>query len=252
MSSPTSSDPPAARPWPESLADEVDEPGVLIPAATVMLLRDGADGLETLMVRRNSKLAFAAGMWVWPGGRVDPEDEDPEAPDDHEGAARRAAAREAFEEAGVAIDPTALAWFAHWTPPAIRSHHRFATFFFAGQAHDDATITLDGGEIHEHVWIGPTEAMRRRNALEIELAPPTWITLERLATYTDSTSALDDLHACAPEYFATRLAVVDGGAVALYHGDAGYETSDANLAGGRHRLWMLESGWRYERDSVAP
>ena len=45
-----------------------------VPAATVILLRDGPDGLETLMLRRNSKLAFVGGMWVFPGGRVDPED----------------------------------------------------------------------------------------------------------------------------------------------------------------------------------
>ena len=46
----------------------------LIQAATVILLRDGADGLETLMLRRNSKLAFVGGMWVFPGGRVDAQD----------------------------------------------------------------------------------------------------------------------------------------------------------------------------------
>jgi len=37
-------------------------------AATDALLRDGAGGLETLMLRKNSRLAFA-GMWVSPGGR---------------------------------------------------------------------------------------------------------------------------------------------------------------------------------------
>ena len=42
-------------------------------AATVVLLRDGSDGLETLMLRKNSKIAFG-GMWVFPGGRVDPGD----------------------------------------------------------------------------------------------------------------------------------------------------------------------------------
>jgi 8-oxo-dGTP pyrophosphatase MutT (NUDIX family) len=204
------------------------------------------------MLRRNSKLAFAGGMWVWPGGRVDPADDDPDDPSDDERAARRAAAREAFEEAALIVEPSSLAWFAHWTPPAIRSHHRFATYFFAGRAEADAAVTIDGGEIHDHLWISPHEAMRRRNALEIELAPPTWITLEHLAAYPDVDTALRDLHARTPEYFATRIAVVDGGAVALYHGDAGYETSDASLAGGRHRLWMLESGWRYERDNVAP
>ena len=47
----------------------------LIPAATVVLLRDGAQGMETLMLRKNSKIAFA-GMWVFPGGRIDVEDDD--------------------------------------------------------------------------------------------------------------------------------------------------------------------------------
>jgi len=43
-----------------------------VAAATVVLLRDGDEGLETLMLRRNSKIAFG-GMWVFPGGRVDAE-----------------------------------------------------------------------------------------------------------------------------------------------------------------------------------
>jgi 8-oxo-dGTP pyrophosphatase MutT (NUDIX family) len=51
-----------------------DELPPAIPAATVVLLRDAAGGLETLMLRRNSKLAFAGGAWVFPGGRIDPED----------------------------------------------------------------------------------------------------------------------------------------------------------------------------------
>ena len=44
-----------------------------IDAATVVVLRDGDEGLETLMLRRNSKIAFG-GMWVFPGGRVDDTD----------------------------------------------------------------------------------------------------------------------------------------------------------------------------------
>src|SRR5260221_4220681 len=44
-----------------------------VPAATVVLVRDGADGLETLLLRRNSKIAFG-GMWVFPGGRIDESD----------------------------------------------------------------------------------------------------------------------------------------------------------------------------------
>ena len=39
-------------------------------AATVILLRDSAQGMETLMLRKNSKIAFG-GMGVFPGGRID-------------------------------------------------------------------------------------------------------------------------------------------------------------------------------------
>ena len=78
------------------------ETSELVPAATVILVRDGAGGLETLMLRRNSTLDFAGGMWVFPGGRVDDADRDGAADDLH--AARRAAVREAEEEAGLVVD----------------------------------------------------------------------------------------------------------------------------------------------------
>lgn len=43
-------------------------------AATIVLLRDGVAGLEAYLLRRVSSMAFAAGMHVFPGGRVDPDD----------------------------------------------------------------------------------------------------------------------------------------------------------------------------------
>jgi 8-oxo-dGTP pyrophosphatase MutT (NUDIX family) len=99
-----------------------------IPAATVVLLRDGADGVETLMLRRDSRLAFAGGAWVFPGGRIDPEDyPGGVVTDDGDSlltAARNAAAREAMEEAGLVVDPDSLDWFAHWTPGAIATAPR--------------------------------------------------------------------------------------------------------------------------------
>lgn len=42
-------------------------------AATVMIVRD-KPRLQVLMVQRTSKVAFGASAWVFPGGRVDPED----------------------------------------------------------------------------------------------------------------------------------------------------------------------------------
>lgn len=53
-----------------------------LPSATVILLRDAGDSLETLLLRRNSQLAFHGGAWVFPGGRIDPEDHTADAPDD--------------------------------------------------------------------------------------------------------------------------------------------------------------------------
>jgi len=43
-------------------------------AATVLLLRDGAPGVEVYMIRRAASMAFASGMYAFPGGAVDPRD----------------------------------------------------------------------------------------------------------------------------------------------------------------------------------
>lgn len=43
-------------------------------AASVVLLRDGAQGLETFTLTRTSTMVFAAGATVFPGGGVDPAD----------------------------------------------------------------------------------------------------------------------------------------------------------------------------------
>lgn len=89
------------------------------PAASVILLRDGPHGLEAWLMRRVVGMAFAGGMTVFPGGRVDPSDSDPgiaTVGGDVEALARRlgesaedaraalvAAARELFEETGVLL-----------------------------------------------------------------------------------------------------------------------------------------------------
>lgn len=79
------------------------------PAATVVIVRDRADGPpDILMMERASTMAFAAGALVFPGGAVDAGDHDLAARIDHgldqdEAAARIAAIRETIEEAGLAI-----------------------------------------------------------------------------------------------------------------------------------------------------
>ena len=56
------------RPW--------RDPAPMRPAATLMLLRDGPQGLEVLMTRRSATASFAPGAYVFPGGVVDQADRD--------------------------------------------------------------------------------------------------------------------------------------------------------------------------------
>jgi 8-oxo-dGTP pyrophosphatase MutT (NUDIX family) len=211
------------------------------PAATVVLLRDRGDRLETLMLRRNSRIAFG-GMWVFPGGRVDEADL---AGADELAGARRAAVRESHEEAGLVIDERSLVPFSHWTPPPI-TPKRFVTWFFVARA-PESEVAIDGGEIHEHAWMRPAHALERRDDGEFELAPPTFVTLYELARCANVEQALEHARSRTPERFATAVARVEGGVVALWHGDAGYADRAPERAGARHRLWMLDDGWLYER-----
>ena len=218
------------------MADELPPP---IPAATVVLVRDGAEGLETLMLRRNARGIFG-GMWVFPGGRVDPEDGEDEA------GARRAAARETVEEASLVVDPSELVPFAHWTPPPI-APKRFATWFFLAPA-PSGEVEVDGHEIHDHVWVSPADAMRRRDLGEIELAPPTFVTLHRLSLVADVASVMADAAAMPIEFFTTKvMRASTGDAVAVWHGDVAYEGDDLDAEGARHRLLMVREVWAYER-----
>jgi 8-oxo-dGTP pyrophosphatase MutT (NUDIX family) len=220
-----------------------------IPAATVVLVRDGAAGLETLVLRRDSRLNFAAGAWVFPGGRIDDGDfacgrpgSEPTALLD---AARQAAVREAEEEAGLAVDPESLVWFSHWTPD-LRTAPRFATWFFLAPA-PAGTVVIDDGEIRDHQWIRPADAIARRDAGEVELVAPTWVTLHRLCAFADVEAALAALGRSEPEYFASRVGDFEGRHFIVWAGDAGYDDLELGRPGARHRLHVLDSGWVYER-----
>ncbi len=222
-------------------------PATLEPAATATLLRDGPTGLEVLLMRRTATLAFG-GNWVFPGGRVEPSDAEGLDADDQLGAARRAAVRETMEETAVVLDPDALVWFSHWTPPPTTAR-RFATHFFAASApHHDVEITVDGSEADDWTWIAPAEALVERDRGTLDLRPPTWITLDQLRRFETVEAALAVLGDAPVEHFETRLSTIGPHRIALYHGDAGYDSADATVAGPRHRLVMSTDRWHYERD----
>ena len=137
-------------------------------AATVIVLRGGAQRLEVLLVRRNPEARFMGGAWVFPGGAVD-------GGEDH----RVAGVREVAEEAGIELPgPEALLLFSRWiTPPQVKI--RFDTLFFLVAAPEDAEPRPDGGETVDVRWYEPQAALDD----DIELVFPTIKTLEALAGF---------------------------------------------------------------------
>ena len=90
----------------------VSEPVKPVPAATIMLLRDGPQGLEVFMVVRHHQIDFASGALVFPGGKTDRQDADPRVlarlatytgASDVQSILRASAIREAFEESGILL-----------------------------------------------------------------------------------------------------------------------------------------------------
>jgi 8-oxo-dGTP pyrophosphatase MutT (NUDIX family) len=222
------------------------------------VVRDSNAGPEVLMLKRSKDLKFAGGMWVFPGGRIDTEDFaaagfDPDTERDlaeaREGAARQAAVREAAEEADLVIELSGLRRWSHWTPPP-RADNRFTTAFFVAVVDGGDDVTVDDGEIREHRWMRPTDVIEARDAGEIGLAPPTYITLHQMQGLTDAAAVLDAAvpDGTEPEHFATRFTMVGNDVVAMYFGDVAYE--DVELVdndGPRHRL-VMGGTWSYARD----
>jgi 8-oxo-dGTP pyrophosphatase MutT (NUDIX family) len=226
--------------------DQIETPA--IPAATVILLRNSDRGVETLMLHRTSKVHFG-GMWVFPGGRIDPEDY-PENRDVNI-AAQHAAVRETLEETGITIGGDAFAWFAHWTPPA-GTPRRYATWFFASILETDQVIAVDGFEIQNHEWIQPADALARHAAGEIDLAPPTWITLHQLALHEPAAALWQVLKDQPVRVYETRIRKdQDDRRIALWAEDAAYAGGEVDQPGPRHRLVLDPRGFIFENTALS-
>ncbi len=155
------------------------------PAATVLLVRDGADEIEVFMLRRNLNSDFVGGAYVFPGGGVDASDrEDPDLGNvcaglDDAGASAQlgvasgglaywvAAVRECFEEAGVLLagrdgdyirfsDPDVAARFDEARPQVYSGDLRVAALC----EREGLTIQLDEIVYLSH-WITPVGPPRR-------------------------------------------------------------------------------------------
>ena len=190
------------------------------PAATVLLLRDGAQGIETFLMRRATTMAFAPRMHVYPGGRVDDCDYAARvvySVDDErvEQLARRASAdvrglsalyacavREIHEEVGIhlaqtdergrlVIDPDEIPLVDHWVTPEVERMRYDVRFFVAVVPHDqDAALTTT--EADGAFWIRPDEALTSRRGGDMAMLPPTEATLGYLTRFASSEEVVAD------------------------------------------------------------
>lgn len=179
------------------------------PAATVVLLREGADGLEVWLQQRATTLAFAAGVYAFPGGRVDDDEDlsvvthdvsgDADVWGDSDMDVVRAhlagAVRETWEESGVRLDPAVLVPWARWvTPPG--DTRRFDARFFLAPCPENQSPQPLTGEVASGQWFVIHAAVEAFAAGSLPMWPPTISTLTSLTMYDDVVSAL----AAAPHH----------------------------------------------------
>lgn len=159
------------------------------PAASLILLRRGGRhrerGVEVLLAQRSLEASFMPGVWVFPGGTVDPGDAG-----DEDAAHRACAVRELHEEAGIELadDAELIAW-SRWITPELVSV-RFDTRFYVALAPAHSPPRPDRSEIIEAAWISPSRALERHSAGELSLVFPTIKHLESLIPYSSADEVL--------------------------------------------------------------
>lgn len=197
-----------------------------IPAATLIVVRDRPGGPpELLMVERAGGMAFAAGAWVFPGGRIDDSDRRLGEASGIEPAAV-AAIRETIEETAVPVgvaptpdrttarelqdalvedrpladllgdlelDAGALTPFARWVPK-FHAVRRFDTMFFVARCPEgEWEPRVIEGECAMAAWLTAVDLLDRDRRGEARLIFPTRRNLERLARH----SSFDEIRADA-------------------------------------------------------
>lgn len=197
------------------------------PAATLVVLRDGRDGLEVLLTVRPEHLRFMGGATVFPGGAVAAADGDPRWADACTGptdpALRTAcvcALREAFEEVGLLLAegpaiPRAsshdgsqfleaclqegsrlradrLVPAGRWVTPS-GSPIRFDAQFFLTEAPASWAPDPDPAEVASARWATPEAALEDLASGATLMAPPTIEMLQRLEGLPDVAAALTAL-----------------------------------------------------------
>jgi 8-oxo-dGTP pyrophosphatase MutT (NUDIX family) len=197
-------------------------------AATVLLLRDGAEGPEVHVMVRHHGMAFAGGMVAFPGGGVEPSDTAAIPADwparlgaepDVAAAVVGAVLREVEEETGVVLTLDDLGLWDAWTTPEFEPR-RYRTWFFVARLPDGQEaleLSTESTSVH---WASAQQALARVESGEWRMLPPTYLSVRRLGTFGSVAEVLDVARKASVEMFtpsldSERLTVPDW-AVALF------------------------------------
>jgi 8-oxo-dGTP pyrophosphatase MutT (NUDIX family) len=200
----------------ERAAEPPASPAEPRPAATIVLLRRGGKhqrrAVEVLMVKRSDSAAFMPGVWVFPGGTIEP----------GEGAAQ-CAARELEEETGIALGDGAeiLAWSRWITPEVVPV--RFDTHFFVALAPPHSPPRPDGVEVSDAAWFAPGAALDASRDDEIRLVFPTIKNLETLLPFAGADEVLEAARDRVIEPILPRVVGTREDHRILLPGEPGYE-----------------------------
>jgi 8-oxo-dGTP pyrophosphatase MutT (NUDIX family) len=182
-------------------------------AASIVVLRDSAEGPEVLLVQRNPEQRFMGGAWVFPGGAVHSDDADHAA----------TAVRELEEEAGLRLPPDhPVVHWSRWITPA-EVKVRFDTWFFVTEAPAGAEPAVDGSECVDVRWERPAAALEAHARGELMLVFPTIKHLEGLAGMESVAHTLETAGAREVVPVQPRVVVTDGKAEILLPGDPGFD-----------------------------
>ena len=214
----------------------------VILATTVVLLREQKSELQILLLRRNPKLSFAANNWVFPGGKIEPF-ELKSCINDLILASKKAAIRECQEETQIDISRNEITPISHWTTPDFRPK-RFATQFFITLLDETVAnkVVIDQSEIVEHQWLSANDALKKHSNNELEIMPPTYVTLSELSNFQQYEDAIKYYTERKTRTYNPRMKIheldehVD--ASFLYEGDSGYDLTDPQVRNQLNRCEM--------------
>ena len=185
-------------------------------AATTLVLRDGVQGIEVLMVKRSASATFMPGSYVFPGGAVDACDADAAIDEpallerigrvtgvgERAGAYAVAALRECREECSLDLGSTrVLQPWSRWVTP-LGLPKRFDTVFFVAPAPAGQVPRPDEGETTTLEWQAPRAALAAQAAGTFQMEFATVATVRSLLPFAERAVADVLAHAAALTHIA--------------------------------------------------